>query len=66
VVEAPRGLLSYRVSVGSDFTIRQLDVSTPSERNWYVVPPAVANKNILQDFPIIDASFGLSVAGWDR
>lgn len=66
VVEAPRGLLSYRVSVGSDFTIRQLDVSTPSERNWYVVPPAIANKNILQDFPIIDASFGLSVAGWDR
>lgn len=66
VIEAPRGLLSYRVEVGSDLTIRHLDVSTPSERNWYVVPPAIANKNILQDFPIIDASFGLSVAGWDK
>ncbi len=66
VVEAPRGLLSYRVEVGRDLIIRQLDVSTPSERNWFVVPPAIANKNILQDFPIIDASFGLSVAGWDK
>ena len=66
VVEAPRGLLSYRVCVGPDLTIRQLDAGTPSERNWYVVPAAIANKNILQDFPIIDASFGLSVAGWDK
>lgn len=66
VVEAPRGLLSYRVGVGPGLTIRQLDAGTPSERNWYVVPAAIANKNILQDFPIIDASFGLSVAGWDK
>ncbi len=66
VVEAPRGLLAYRLVVdASNGRIRHLGVATPSARNWPVVPAAVANGNILQDFPIIDASFALSVAGWD-
>lgn len=67
VVEAPRGLLAYAVWLTSDGRqIEKLAVATPSARNWHVVPPAVANNNILQDFPIIDASFLLSVAGWDQ
>jgi formate hydrogenlyase subunit 5 len=66
IVEAPRGLLVYRVAVDTAAaTVRHLAVATPSARNWYALPPAVANHNILQDFPIIDASFALSVAGWD-
>lgn len=64
-IEAPRGLMAYRVALSKDFTIARVAIATPSQRNWYVVAPAVANHNILQDFPIIDASFNLSVAGWD-
>lgn len=67
MVEAPRGMLVYRVLVDAEsMNLRHVGVATPSARNWYVVPPAIANGNIMQDFPIIDASFALSVAGWDR
>lgn len=65
IVEAPRGLLAYAVRFTSDGRIATLGIATPSERNWAVVPDAMANTNILQDFPIIDASFSLSAAGWD-
>ncbi|MCL8207439.1 MAG: hydrogenase-3 subunit E [Actinomycetia bacterium] len=66
VVEAPRGLLATRVVLaGSPPVVRHVGVATPSARNWPAVPPAMANHNILQDFPIIDASFALSAAGWD-
>jgi len=66
VVEAPRGLLCYRVIFNPKTAhIAHIGVATPSQRNWTVVPSAMANNNILQDFPIIDASFSLSVAGWD-
>lgn len=66
VVEAPRGLLAYSLELDpASGRIIRLGVATPSERNWMVVPAAMANNNILQDFPIIDASFALSVAGWD-
>jgi Ni,Fe-hydrogenase III large subunit len=66
VVEAPRGLLAYRIRFAAESgRISQLEVATPSQRNWAVYPVAMANGNILQDFPIIDASFSLSVAGWD-
>jgi len=67
IVEAPRGQLVYRVLIDPKrLTLDHVQVATPSARNWYVVPPAMANHNILQDFPIVDASFALSVAGWDR
>ncbi len=65
IVEAPRGLLSYWISFAPTGRIANVGIATPSERNWAVVPDAMANNNILQDFPIIDASFSLSVAGWD-
>ncbi len=66
LVEAPRGQLVYRAIVDAAGVLRHVACATPSERNWAVVAPAIANRNILQDFPIIDASFALSVAGWDR
>lgn len=66
LVEAPRGLLGYWVRFEPRTgRIGHIGIATPSERNWTVVPEAVSNHNILQDFPIIDASFSLSVAGWD-
>ncbi|MCY0886316.1 MAG: hypothetical protein OWV35_10615 [Firmicutes bacterium] len=65
VVEGPRGAVAYAVTV-EDGRVAGWTVATPSQRNWGVVPAAMANGNILQDFPIIDASFHLSVAGWDR
>ena len=66
MVEAPRGQLTYAVTLNAAGTVEHLALATPSARNWYVVPPAMQNHNILQDFPIIDASFNLSVAGWDQ
>ncbi|MCL4494755.1 MAG: hydrogenase-3 subunit E [Firmicutes bacterium] len=67
MVEAARGMLAYAVWLDSSGEhVRHLAVATPSARNWHVVPPAMANGNILQDFPIIDASFLLSVSGWDQ
>ncbi len=66
LVEAPRGLLAYGVRLNQDTgRIAHLSVATPSQRNWMAYAPAMANGNILQDFPIIDASFSLSVAGLD-
>lgn len=65
IVEAPRGLLAYHLRLDEGGRIQSLAVATPSARNWRTVPAALANGNILQDFPIIDASFALSVAGWD-
>lgn len=66
IVEAPRGMLGYWVQLDPDSgRIEHLGIATPSQRNWMTYPNAMANGNILQDFPIIDASFSLSVAGWD-
>lgn len=66
LVEAPRGLMAYGVRLNQDTgRIVHLSVATPSQRNWMAYAPAMANGNILQDFPIIDASFSLSVAGLD-
>lgn len=65
LVEAPRGLLAYWAQFDHQGRIQHLEVATPSQRNWAAYPDAMANGNILQDFPIIDASFSLSVAGWD-
>jgi formate hydrogenlyase subunit 5 len=64
LVEAPRGRLVYRVGVRG-MEVRGVRIATPSSLNWPAVPVALAAHNILQDFPIIDASFSLSVAGLD-
>jgi Ni,Fe-hydrogenase III large subunit len=65
LVEAPRGRLVYRVEV-EDGTILGVGLDTASRRNWPAVPPALANHNIMQDFPIVDASFALAVSSLDQ
>jgi formate hydrogenlyase subunit 5 len=62
--EAPRGRLCYRVEVRGGRT-GAVSLTTPSLLNWPAVPAALVQKNILQDFPIIDASFNLAVAALD-
>lgn len=64
IVEAPRGRLAYRVEISGGL-VRSVSVRTPSSINWPALPAAVANHNILQDFPIIDASFSLCAAALD-
>ncbi len=60
--EGPRGEVCYLVSPDGPW----VRVRPASAVNWAVLPPAVAENNVLQDQPIIDASFGLSVAAMDR
>lgn len=64
LVEAPRGRLFYRVAANGPDVV-DVRIATPSSLNWPAVPVALSAHNILQDFPIIDASFSLSVAGLD-
>ncbi len=64
LVEAPRGRLFYRVAL-RDGRVETCRMRTASSINWVAVPLAMANRNILQDFPIIDASFNLAVASLD-
>lgn len=63
-VEAPRGRLCYRLEVHAG-RVRAASLTTPSQLNWPAVPLALEQRNILQDFPIIDASFSLAVAALD-
>lgn len=64
LVEAPRGRLAYRVELARG-EVRDVHIVTASAVNWPAVPAAVSNHNILQDFPIVDASFNLCVAALD-
>jgi Ni,Fe-hydrogenase III large subunit len=64
LVEAPRGRLFYRIEAAGD-TVRHAVIDTASRRNWPAVPFAMAARNIMQDFPIIDASFALAVSSLD-
>jgi formate hydrogenlyase subunit 5 len=64
--EGPRGEVVYLVA-GDPATERTWVRTRPASAvNWSVLPPAVAENNVLQDVPIIDASFGLSVSAIDR
>jgi Ni,Fe-hydrogenase III large subunit len=63
-VEAPRGRLCYRLEVHAG-RVRAASLTTPSQLNWPAVPLALEQRNILQDFPIIDASFSLAVSALD-
>lgn len=61
-VEAPRGELVYLVGREPEPWVR---LRPASAVNWATVPAAAAG-NVLQDLPIIDASFSQSVAALDR
>lgn len=63
--EGPRGEVVYAIDVDAHGRAAGVWARTPSLRNWALLPAAVARRNVLQDVPIIDASFALSAAGSD-
>lgn len=65
LVEGPRGEIAYAASVDASGRATGVWARTASMRNWALLPAAVARRNVLQDVPIIDASFALSAAGSD-
>jgi formate hydrogenlyase subunit 5 len=65
VVEGPRGRIAHAVYVQNG-KIHHFGIRSGSAWNWPVLGLATANGNIQTDFPVIDASFGLSCAGMDR
>lgn len=64
-VEAPRGAAFHWVRVADDGTIARYRIIPPSFTNWHGFHLAAENF-AFQDFPIILASFGLSLAENDR
>jgi formate hydrogenlyase subunit 5 len=64
-VEAPAGAAFHWVRVDERRCIARLRLGTPGFRNWHAFHRAVEGA-AFQDFPIILASFGLTVAENDR
>lgn len=64
-VEAPAGAAFHWVRLDEAGRIRRWRIGTPGFRNWHAFHRAVEGA-AFQDFPIILASFGLSVAENDR
>jgi len=63
--EAPRGATFHWLRIGDDLTVTRYRLTTPSFLNWNGFHLATENF-AFQDFPIIMATFGLSVAENDR
>jgi formate hydrogenlyase subunit 5 len=63
--EAPRGATFHWLRIANDGTVLRYRIVTPSFINWHGFHLA-AEDFAFQDFPIILASFGLSVAENDR
>ncbi len=64
-VEAPAGAAFHWLRVDERGKVARLRLGTPGFRNWHAFHRAVEG-TAFQDFPIILASFGLSVAESDR
>jgi Ni,Fe-hydrogenase III large subunit/Ni,Fe-hydrogenase III component G len=64
--ESPRGESLHWLTIGQRNTIGSYRVRPASFANWHAFPLAVPGHNILTDFPVIEQSFGLSIAGADR
>lgn len=64
-VEAPSGALVYWLRVNDQGRLARCHIMTPALMNWHALPAAV-QAFAFQDFPIILATFGLSVADADR
>ncbi|HEX5493689.1 MAG TPA: NADH-quinone oxidoreductase subunit C [Mycobacteriales bacterium] len=60
--EAPQGEVVYLLDVGADGRITRCAPRSASFHNLALFP-ATFNGDVLTDFPFIEASFGLSVAG---
>jgi formate hydrogenlyase subunit 5 len=63
--EAPRGATFHWLRIGEDGAVARYRIVSPSFINWHSFHLA-AERFAFQDFPIILASFGLSVAENDR
>ncbi len=63
--EGPSGAVICGVSVNRQGMIERCRLMTPGLANWHAFPQAVRHF-AFQDFPIIFATFGLSVADLDR
>ncbi len=63
--EAPRGAAFHWLRLGEDGLVKRLRLITPSFVNWHGFHLAAENF-AFQDFPIILATFGLSVSENDR
>ncbi len=63
--EGPRGAVLHWISAGEDNRLWRLRLRPPSLLNWHTFPQATEGC-AFQDFPIILASFGLSLAESDR
>ena len=64
-VEAPKGATFHYVRLDQDGRVARLQMTTPSFTNWHGFHLAAENF-AFQDFPIMMASFGLSIAESDR
>lgn len=64
-VEAPLGAAVHWVRLGDEGTVEEWRILPPSFANWHGFHLAVEGSTF-QDFPIIMATFGLSVAENDR
>lgn len=64
-VEAPSGAAFHWLRLDEAGRIARLRLGTPGFRNWHAFHRAVEGA-AFQDFPIIQASFGLSIAENDR
>lgn len=64
-VEAPAGAAFHWIRLDRDGRLSRWRIDTPAFRNWHAFHRAVEGA-AFQDFPIILASFGLSVAENDR
>lgn len=66
IVEGPRGRVCHVLQLKDDVYLNNWRIKGASSWIWPVFGLAVSNGNIQTDFPVIDASFGLSYAGTDR
>ncbi len=64
--EAPGGETLAFVELDSDGRVRHWRARPPAVVNWHPYAHACASGNNLTDYPVIEASFDLSVAEFDR
>ncbi|HVD02019.1 MAG TPA: NADH-quinone oxidoreductase subunit C [Candidatus Dormibacteraeota bacterium] len=64
--EAPGGETLHLVDLDSSGRISRWRARPPAAVNWHVYSHACASGNNLTDYPVIEASFALSVAEFDR
>ena len=64
--EGSRGAEIVWIETDGNATIRRYRLRSASFAGWQAFARCVPGSNILTDFPIIEQSFGLSVAGADR